>query len=534
MSAGPMEGLMQRWSLTTDRIIDHAARWHADREVVSRREDGSFDRRGYADVRQDAARLSNALLAHGIGPGDRVATLAMNTVTHLAAWYAISGIGAICHTLNPRFSEDQLSYIVNHAEDRLILADGALAPLLRKLLPRFPSVERVVFFSPPVEEIPGAVALEAFVAGQGDDCAWGQFSEETAAGLCYTSGTTGEPKGVLYSHRSNFLHTLITMQPDMIGLSARDVILPAVPMFHANAWALVFSAPYVGAKLVLPGAKLDGESVFNLIRDEGVTCAAGVPTVWLGLLEHAERNGGALPPSLRRVVVGGAALPERVLRQFYDYGVEAVHAWGMTEMSPCGTLSHPTGEMAGLPFEQQLPWRLKQGRVPCGVDMRLVDDSGAVLPHDGQTMGKLQVRGPSISRRYYRQERDACGPDGFFDTGDVATIDPQGFMKITDRAKDIVKSGGEWISSIEIENVAVGHPCVSLAAVVGAPHPKWDERPLLFIQAKPDAAAEPEELRAYLAARLPKWWLPDDIRVIGAMPMGSTGKIDKKVLRTLI
>lgn len=527
---GAIEGLMQNWPLTTDRIIDHAARWHGAREIVSRREDGTVDRRDYARVRADAARLSNALLAHGIRPGYRVATLAMNGADHLAAWYAISGIGAICHTLNPRYSHAQLRYIVNHAGDRIILADGAFAPIVAQLAAECPSLERIIFLSTPAAPLPRAIGLDDFVAGHDSACNWGGFDEETAAGLCYTSGTTGNPKGVLYSHRSNFLHSLISIQPDMFGLSQRDTVMPVVPMYHANAWGMTFSVPYVGAKLVLPGAQLDGASLCALIKDEGVTVAAGVPTIWLGLLEHIERSGTTLP-SLKRVISGGAAMPERVLRQFHELGIEALHAWGMTEMSPLGGVSSLTAELTEMPFDAQLPWRLKQGRSPGGVEMRIVGEEAGELPHDGTSMGALQLRGPTVARGYFGQDGNALTADGFFDSGDVATIDPQGFMKITDRAKDIVKSGGEWISSLDIENAAIGHSAVALAAVIGKPHPKWDERPVLFVTTKSDTTLCVEEMQTHLAAHLPKWWLPDDIHIITDMPIGSTGKIDKKRLR---
>lgn len=535
MSPGTLNGLMQNWPLTTNRIIDHAARWHGTREIVSRLEDGRIDRCGYAALRADAARLSNALIAHGIGAGDRVATLAMNGAAHLSAWYAISGIGAICHTLNPRYSDDQLRYIINHAGDRLLLADGAFAPAIARLWSVCPTLERVVFLSEPQGDaaMPGPVdRLEAFRGGYSDEAAWGGFGEETAAGLCYTSGTTGHPKGVLYSHRSNFLHTLLTIQPDMFCLSARDTVLPAVPMYHANAWGMSFSAPAVGAKLVLPGAQLDGASLCTLIADEGVTVAAGVPTVWIALLEHLRETGMTLP-SLSRVIVGGAALPESVLRGFDAIGVEAIHAWGMTEMSPTGGAGMPTAAVAARSSEEQLPYRLKQGRSPCGIEMRIIGEDGGELPHDGQAMGALQVRGPTIARGYFGQDGESLTPDGFFDSGDIATIDSQGYMKITDRAKDIIKSGGEWISSQDIENAALSHPGVALAAVIGAPHPKWDERPLLFVEAKQGMVVDEAALRALLADKLPKWWLPDEIRLIEQMPLGSTGKIDKKSLSAL-
>lgn len=530
MGGYPPAGLMQDWPLTTDRIIDHAARWHGAVEIVSRHEDGAITRSSYAALRDDAKRLSCALLAQGVQPGDRVATLAMNGAWHLACWYAISGIGAVCHTLNPRYSDEQLRYIVNHAEDGIILADGAFAPLLGRLLPDCPTVRQVVFLSPPAEPLPGAIAIEDFVAGQGTDCSWGDFPETTAAGLCYTSGTTGHPKGVLYSHRSNFLHTLFSVQPDMLALSARDTLMPVVPMFHANAWGMTFSAPYTGAKMVLPGIRLDGPSLCELLEKEAVTITAGVPTVWLGVLEHMAATGLRLP-ALRRVIIGGSAMPERMIHDFAKFGIEAFHAWGMTELSPLGSIATPNAAVAALPADQQLPYRLRQGRAPGGVEMRIVDEAGQPLPHDGQAMGALQLRGPTVARRYYRFESDALTADGWFDSGDIATIDEQGFMKVTDRSKDIIKSGGEWISSIDVENAASLHPSVALAAVVAMPHPKWAERPLLLVQLRPGSPQDIDDIARHLAESLPKWWLPDEIRIVDALPIGSTGKIDKKVLR---
>ena len=528
-----LEGLMQQWPLTTDRFLDHAARWHGNREVVSRREDGGLDRSSYRQVRDVAARISNALIAHGIADGDRVATLAMNGAAHLSAWYGISGIGAVCHTLNPRFAEEQLHFIVNHAEDRILFADGAFAPLVARIVAARPSLERVVFLSPPVAPVAGAILLDTFIAEHSTTCRWGGFDEQTAVGLCYTSGTTGDPKGVLYSHRSNFLHTLLTIQPDMFGVSTQDTILPVVPMYHANAWGICFSAPCVGAKLVLPGSRLDGASLAELIAGEGVTVAAGVPTVWLGLIEHLRTTGMRLP-TLSRVIVGGAALPEAILQGFDDLGIRAIHAWGMTELSPAGSVSTPSARTATLPAKEQLPFRLKQGRAPCGIELRLVDENGDEQPHDGLAVGALRLRGPTVASGYFRNPNAILDADGFFDSGDLATIDGDGFMRIADRAKDIIKSGGEWISSLEIENVALDHPGVALAAVVAMPHPKWGERPLLYVELRPGFDVVPGELRALLARRLPKMALPDDIRAIDAMPLGSTGKIDKKQLRQLI
>jgi fatty-acyl-CoA synthase len=530
-----MFGLMQDWPLTLEKFIEHARRWHGTREIVSRFADGHIERRNYVQIYDDAMRISGALLAHGIGLGDRVATLAMNSASHLAAWYGISGIGAVYHTLNPRLFLDQLAYIVNHADDRLIFADGMFAPILQQLLPRCPRVGRIVFLTPPAQPVDLPVpsgSLADFVAGHDETVAWGQFDERSAAGLCYTSGTTGLPKGVLYSHRSNFLHALISISPDVLNLSSADTILAIVPMFHANAWGLAFATPGIGANLVLPGPRLDGASVHELIINEGVTFAAGVPTVWLALLDYLDANGLGLG-TLKRVIIGGSAMPERMLHRFRGHGVEVTHAWGMTEMSPMGTVCTLAPQVKALPFEEQIPYRMKQGRTPFTIDMRLVDEDGNPLPHDGRTVGHLQVRGPGVTRAYLGEENDALDAEGWFDTGDIATICPLGYMQITDRAKDVIKSGGEWISSLEIESAVSMHPKVALAAAIGVPHEKWQERPALFLTLKPGETAEPDEFIEFLTSRIAKWWLPDAVYFLDEIPVGATGKVDKKKLRVI-
>ncbi len=539
-----MQGLMQHGALTLDKIIDHAALWHGHREVVSRSVEGPIVRTTYAQIRDRAKRVSNALLALGIKPGDRVGTLAWNTGRHIEAWYGIMGIGAVCHTLNPRLFPEQIAWIADHAGDRLIFTDLTFLPILSAILPRLPHVEHVVVFTDrehmpsqfaPAADAPhfkGLLAYEDLVEQHHADCAWGGFDEGTAAGLCYTSGTTGDPKGVMYSHRSNFLHTLITLQPDVMGLSQKDVILPVVPMFHANAWGVAFSAPGTGAKMVMPGAKMDGASIFELLDTEGVTFSAAVPTVWQMLLQHLEATGAKLP-LLKKVVIGGAACPESIIRAFHDkYDVEVVHAWGMTETSPVGTLSVMTDDLEKLSYDEQMPYRLKQGRPPLGVEICLKDDDDKRLPHDGRAFGHLKIRGPIIAGEYFRGAGGKIlDEEGFFDTGDIATIDEHGFMQITDRAKDVVKSGGEWISTIEIENIAVGHPKVALAAVVGQPHPKWDERPVLLIKLKDGETATKQEMIDYLQGKIAKWWMPDDVLFVDDIPLGATGKIDKKLIR---
>jgi fatty-acyl-CoA synthase len=532
-----MLGLMQDWPLTVDRILDHAKASHGEREVVSRTVEGPIVRTTYAELHERAKRLSGALLALGIEPGDRVATLAWNNARHMEAWYATMGVGAVCHTLNPRLFIDQLCYIINHAQDRVIFTDLSFLPALAERREQMPSVEHIVVMTDEahmgaVAALPGALCHEALIETHAPDAVWGGFDENQACGLCYTSGTTGQPKGVLYSHRSTFLHTLITLQRDVLGLSSRDTILPIVPMFHASAWGLPFSAPAVGAKLVMPGPKMDGASIHELLETEAVTFTAAVPTVLNALLQHLQASGER-PSSLKRVLIGGAAAPEAMIRTFRDdFGVEAIQGWGMTETSPVGTVSEPNARVAALDPEEQIGFRAKQGRAPCGVELKLTDDDGARLPHDGKTFGRLKVRGPYVARSYFKAEdQDVLDAEGFFDTGDVATIDPDGFMRITDRAKDVIKSGGEWISSIEIENLALGHPKAALTAVIGMPHPKWDERPLLLVKLKPGEEATAEEFLAFLEGKIAKWWMPDAVHFVAEIPLGATGKIDKKQLR---
>jgi fatty-acyl-CoA synthase len=539
--ATTMLGLMQDWPLTVDRILDHAKDWHGEREVVTRSVEGPIVRTTYARIHERAKRVSNVLLGLGIEPGDRVATLAWNSGRHMEIWYGIMGIGAVCHTLNPRLFADQLCYIINHAQDRVIFTDLTFAPVLLQNWGGLPSVEQIVVmtdeghmasFKAAGVEGRGVLCLETLLEQHGPDAVWGGFEENTACGLCYTSGTTGNPKGVLYSHRSNVLHTLVTMQTDVMGLSGRDTALMVVPMFHANAWGLALSCPAVGAKLVMPGMRMDGAAIHELLETEGVTYSAAVPTVWQMLLQHLQSTGGRLT-TLKRAVIGGSALPEALLRTFRDdYGVEITHAWGMTETSPLGVLSSPSARVAALPPEEQVRFQLKQGRPPMGVELRLTDDEGKDLPHDGETFGHLKIRGAFVARAYFHGDGgDILDGDGFFDTGDVATIDDYGYMQITDRAKDVIKSGGEWISSIEIENLACGHPKAALAAVIGVPHPKWDERPLLVVKLKDGETATAEEFRTFLAGKIAKWWIPDDVVFVDDIPLGSTGKIDKKVIR---
>ncbi|VTO15344.1 long-chain-fatty-acid--CoA ligase [Brevundimonas vancanneytii] len=531
-----MLGMMQDWPLTVDKILDHAKNWHGEREVVTRSVEGPIVRTTYAAIHERARRVSNALLAWGIKPGDRVATLAWNTGNHIETWYGIMGIGAVCHTLNPRLFPEQLAYIINHAEDRIIFTDLTFVPLLEAILPHCPSVERVIVMTDaahmPQAKLPKAEAYETVLEQSSSDVTWGGFDEQTACGLCYTSGTTGNPKGVLYSHRSNFIHTLLGMQATVVGGTPSEVILPVVPMFHANAWGIAFVGPAAGSKLVMPGAKMDGASIYELIETEGVTFSAAVPTVWQGLFGHMVENNLKFS-TLRKVLIGGSACPEALIRGFQDkFGVEVVHAWGMTETSPIGTIANLTPELKALPYDQQMAWRMKQGTPPLGVELKIKNYGGQDMPHDGKTYGRVMVKGPTIAGAYFKGEGgDILDHEGFFDTGDIASVDSHGFMQITDRAKDVIKSGGEWISSIDIENIAVGHPKVALAAVIGAAHPKWDERPVLLVKLKEGEAEDKQEHLDFLQGKIAKWWMPDDVVFVDDIPLGATGKIDKKTLR---
>jgi fatty-acyl-CoA synthase len=531
-----MLGLMQEWPLLCHKLLDHAAAQHGAREIVSRSVEGPVVRTTYADMRRRALKLASRLEADGFGAGDRIATLAWNTARHLEAWYGIMGIGAVYHTLNPRLFPDQIAWIMNHAEDKAVFVDLTFVPLLEKIAGSVKSLRRVVVLTDsdhmPETPLPGAVSYEEWLAEGSYDFRWRSFDENTAAGMCYTSGTTGDPKGVLYSHRSNVLHAVIAAMPDAMGLSARDVVMPVVPMFHANAWGLGQACPMVGATLVMPGPKLDGASIYELLDTERVTFTAAVPTVWLMLLRHLEETGGKLP-HLRKVVIGGSACPRSMIARFQDdYGVEVVHAWGMTEMSPLGSLCTLKPEYAARAGDARLDVLQTQGYAPFGVEMKITDDENNAHPWDGRTFGRLKVRGPAVARAYYggagAEQFDA---EEWFDTGDVAHIDPNGYMQITDRAKDVIKSGGEWISTIELENMAVGHPDVAEAAVIGARHSKWGERPLLVVVRKPDRDPSKQDVLAFLDGKVAKWWMPDDVVFVTDIPHTATGKIQKSVLR---
>ena len=531
-----MLGLMQDWPLLCHKILDHAARQHGGREIVSRSVEGPIVRTTYGQVRARSLKIAQRLAQEGYGEGDRIATLAWNTARHLESWYGIMGMGAVYHTLNPRLFPEQIAWIMNHAEDRALFVDLTFLPLAEKIVPQVKSVRQVIVFTDaanlPQSSLPNVVAYEDWLAQADGDYRWKELDESSACGMCYTSGTTGDPKGVVYSHRSNVLHAMIACLPDAMGISSKDVILPVVPMFHANAWGLAQSAPMIGAKLVMPGAKMDGESIYELLDTEKVTFTAAVPTVWLMLLQYLEQTGKKLP-HLNKVVIGGSACPRAMTQKFQDnYGVEVIHAWGMTEMSPLGTLATMKPEYADLSGDRLLDVKQTQGHPPFGVEMKVTDDDNGELPWDGKTFGRLKVRGPAVARAYYggagEEQFDA---EGWFDTGDVAHIDPLGYMQITDRAKDVIKSGGEWISTIDLENIAVGHPDVAEAAVIGIAHPKWDERPLLVVVRKPGKEPSREDLLSFMEGKIAKWWMPDDVAFVDAIPHTATGKIQKTTLR---
>ena len=530
-----MLGLMQDWPLLIHRVIDYAGTQHAKREVVSRSVEGPIHRTDYAAIRLRSLKLAQRLERDGIRFGDRVATLAWNTWRHLESWYGITGIGAIYHTVNPRLFEDQIVFIINHAADRILLLDLTFVPLVEKLASRLPTIERFVILTDaahmPQTSLKSAVAYEDYINEADGDFRWASFDENTAAGMCYTSGTTGDPKGVLYSHRSNLLHAMMAVAPDYFCLSAMDRVMPVVPLFHANSWSLAFSTPMVGASLVMPGPKLDGASVHSLLEDEAVTMSAAVPTVWLGLLQFMQTSGKKLS-TLKHVGIGGSACPRIITESFEtQYGVRVTHAWGMTELSPLGSFCAIKPETAALAGKALYDLKQKQGYAPFTVEMKIADDSGRSLPRDGKTFGRLMVKGPSVSKGYYGVDAAILDEEGFFDTGDVATIDENGYMLITDRSKDVIKSGGEWISSIELENLAVGHPDVAEAAVIGIAHPKWDERPLLVIITKPDRAPTKDEILAFMSGKIAKWWMPDDVVFVDEIPHTATGKILKTALR---
>ena len=532
---GLVHGLMQDQPLLISRFLEFGARHHGDVEIVSRRVEGDLHRYNYRDALRRSKQLANALGALGLAHGDRVATLAWNGYRHFELYYGVSGSGRVVHTINPRLTPAQIAWIVNDAEDRVFCFDMTFLPLVKAIATHCTTVLHWVALCeaealPEDSGIPNLMSYEAWIAGADSTYEWPDLDERAAAALCYTSGTTGDPKGVLYSHRSTTLHAYAGALPDATGLSARDCILPVVPMFHVNAWGVPYSAPMVGAKIVFPGAALDGKSLFELMEAERVTCAAGVPTVWMGLLNHLQA-GGLRFSTLQRTSVGGAACPPAMIEAFHRLDVEVLHGWGMTEMSPLGTVCKLKPKHESLSSEEQVRILAKQGRAVFGVDLKIVDPEGGELPWDGVSAGDLLVKGPWIIEHYFKHEQEPLLIDGWFHTGDVATIDADGFVQITDRSKDVIKSGGEWISSIEIENIAMSHPAVAMAACIAVPHPKWTERPLLVAVKKPGAELARDTLLGFFEGKVAKWQVPDDVVFVESIPLGATGKMQKSVLR---
>jgi acyl-CoA synthetase (AMP-forming)/AMP-acid ligase II len=535
-----MRGLMMDRPLLVSSLIEYAGRYHGDTEIVTRAVEGGIRRSSWAATEQRARQLANAFARLGVEPGDRVATLAWNTDRHLELYYAISSMGAVCHTINPRLFPDQIRYIVNHAGDKIVCLDLTFVPLVEALAAELAPVRHYVIMTDrahmPATSLPGALCYEELIAAEAADFAWPTLDENAAAALCYTSGTTGNPKGALFSHRSTVLHAFSVCMAGQIGLSMDDVVLPVVPQFHVNAWGIPYAAAMSGAKLVLPGAALDGASLYELFEAEQVTVSLGVPTVWLALLQHLEANKLTFS-SLKRTVIGGSAVPPAMIRSFEEtYGVRVLHAWGMTEISPIGTVNTLKRKLAALPAEERLAVQAKQGRALFGVDFKIVDAAGIEQPHDGVSRGELLVRGPWVISGYYGDEaasRHAFDEAGWFRTGDVATIDRDGYLQIVDRIKDVIKSGGEWISSIDIENAAIGHPDIAEAAVIGVPHPRWGERPLLIVVGKQGRVPEKASVIAYLTGFVAKWQLPDDVVVVAELSHTATGKLLKTKLREM-
>ncbi len=534
-----MLGLMQDQPLLISNLIDFAERHHADVEIVSRRVEGDIHRYTYKDAAQRSRKVAHALDGMGLQFSDRVATLAWNGYRHFELYYGVSGSGRVLHTINPRLHPDQIAWIANHAEDQVLCFDMSFLPLVQAVHSQCKTIRHYVALCdadklPADSGIPGLISYEAWIAPHPTTFRWPTFDENTASSMCYTSGTTGHPKAALYSHRSTTLHAYAAALPDVMSLSAGDAVLPVVPMFHVNAWGIPYSASLTGAKLVFPGPALDGKSIYELIEAEQVTYAAGVPTVWQMLLSHM-KPAGLHFSSLKRTVIGGSACPPAMIASFNDdYGVEVLHAWGMTEMSPLGTLCTLKNKHQALSAEDKMKIRLKQGRAIYGVDMKIVDEHGVELPWDGKTYGDLLVKGPWIVRDYYKSESASPLVNGWFPTGDVATIDADGYMQITDRSKDVIKSGGEWISSIDIENIAVAHPAVAMAACIGVSHPKWDERPIIAVVKKAGTEVTREALLRFYEGKTAKWQIPDDVVFVDAIPIGATGKMLKTRLREML
>lgn len=530
----PLLGQMMNAPLLLSALLQHAERYHGDTEIVSRSVEGPIHRYTYADAAKRSRQLANALRRMNVSMGDRVGSLAWNGYRHFEMYYAVSGSGAVMHTVNPRLFPEQIAWIINHAGDKVLCFDLTFAPLIEAIADQCPSVTHWVAMTDrahmPALKVDNLLCYEELLAAESDEFEWPEFDERAACTLCYTSGTTGNPKGVLYSHRSMMIHTMCAAVPDVFNLSSCDCILPVVPMFHVNAWSVPYSAPMVGAKLVLPGAGMDGASLYELFESEGVTFSAGVPTVWQGLLAHLQANNLQLS-TLKRCVIGGSACPPALMQTFEkDFGVKIHHAWGMTEMSPLGTFNMPKRKHDALSDEERFALECKQGRPPFGVQMKIVDADGTELARDGKAFGDLLVKGYWIVDNYFKSEKSPL-QDGWFPTGDVGTLDPDGYLQITDRSKDVIKSGGEWISSIDLENLACQHPAVAQAAVIGVRHPKWDERPLLIVVKKEGADVSAEELLKLYDGKVAKWWIPDDVAFVETLPMTATGKISKLRLR---
>ncbi len=534
-----MFGLMQSHQLLISSLIDFAERHHGDAEVVSRRVEGDIHRYTYKDVAARSRQVANALDRLQLAFSDRVATLAWNGYRHLELYFGVSGTGRVLHTLNPRLHPDQVAWIANHAEDQVLCFDLSFLPIIKAVHARCTTIKHYIALCdadklPNDTGIPGLQSYEAWIGVQPSSYTWPSFDENSASSMCYTSGTTGNPKAALYSHRSTMLHAFAVALPDSLSLSARECIMPVVPMFHVNAWGLPYAAAMTGAKMVFPGPAMDGKSIYELIESEGVLCAAGVPTIWQMMLTHMETNGLRFN-TLKRTVIGGSACPPAMISTFNEkYGVEVIHAWGMTEMSPLGTACILKSKHLALSAEEKMKVRLKQGRGIFGVDMKIVDAEGKELPWDGKAYGDLLVKGPWIISDYFKGEGGSPLVDGWFPTGDVATIDADGYMQITDRSKDVIKSGGEWISSIDVENIAMAHPGVAMAACIGMKHPKWDERPIVAVVKKPGAEVTREELIAFYEGKTAKWQIPDDVVFVDAIPLGATGKMMKTRLREVL
>ena len=535
-----MRGMMMDRPLLISQLVAYAARYHRDAEIVSRAIEGGIHRYRYPDLEARAKRLAKAMRRLGVGSGDRVATLAWNTYRHLELYFGVSGMGSVCHTINPRLFHDQLRYIVNHAEDKLVFLDLTFVPLMEKLAAEWKPVRHYVIMTDrahmPTTSLPNVLCYEELIAGESDDYLWPEFDENTASSLCYTSGTTGNPKGALFSHRSTVLHAFESCRSDGVAISMHDSLCPVVPMFHANAWATPYAAAMSGAKLVFPGAALDGKSLFELFEAERVTCSFGVPTIWLALLKYLD-DSKQRPTTLKRTLIGGSAVPLAMIKEFEErYGVEVIQGWGMTEMSPVGTLSTLKPRIAELPVGERYRYKAKQGRPIYTVELKIVDAEGKEQPHDGVAMGEMLVRGPWVISGYYNDapaSAAAFDEAGWLRTGDVATVDEDGYVQVVDRRKDVIKSGGEWISSIDVENAAIGHPAIAEAAVIGLPHPRWGERPLLIVAPREGAARDKDDILRYLRTHLANWQLPDDVVFVAEIPHTATGKILKTKLREM-